>query len=55
MKFKSIERLEKFSNDLKMLLKRYPSLEDDLDSFLRAQLIAYSLWQLDKSPLKYEL
>jgi len=47
MKFKHIERLEKFSNDLKKLLKRYPSLEDDLDSFIRAQLIAYHKFNVD--------
>lgn len=41
MKFKHIERLEKFSRDLKKLLKRFPSLEEDLESFVKAQLIAY--------------
>lgn len=41
MKFKQIEQLDKFKKDLKKLLKRFPSLEEDLDSLVKAQLIAY--------------
>lgn len=41
MTFKHIDRLDKFSKDLKKLLKRFPSLEDDIDTFIRAQLFAY--------------
>lgn len=47
MKFKHIEHLEKFSRDLKKLLKRFPSLEEDLDSFIKAQLIAYHKHHVD--------
>ena len=47
MTFKHIEHLEKFSRDLKKLLKRFPSLEDDLDSFIKAQLIAYHKHNID--------
>jgi hypothetical protein len=46
-KFKHIERLEKFSRDLKKLLKRFPSLEEDLESFINAQLIAYHKYNVD--------
>lgn len=41
MKFKQIEHLDEFKKDLKKLLKRYPSLKEDLDSLINAQLIAY--------------
>lgn len=41
MKFRHIEHLDKFKKDLKKLLKRFPSLEEDLDSFVKTQLIAY--------------
>lgn len=47
MKFKHIERLEQFSRDLKKLLKKFSTLEDDLDSFIKAQLIAYHKHQID--------
>ena len=47
MKFKHIEQLEKFKKDLKKLLKRFPSLEEDLDSLVKAQLIAYHKLQVD--------
>ena len=47
MKFKHIERLDKFSKDLKKLLKRFPSLEEDLESFIKAQLIAYHKHNVD--------
>lgn len=47
MKFKHIERLDKFKKDLKKLLKRFPSLEEDLASLVKAQLIAYHKLKVD--------
>lgn len=47
MKFKRIEQLDKFKKDLKKLLKRFPSLEEDLDSLVKAQLIAYHKLNID--------
>lgn len=47
MKFKHIERLDPFKRDLKRLLKRFPSLEEDLESFVKAQLFAYHKLNVD--------
>ena len=47
MKFKHIEQLDKFKKDLKKLLKKFPSLLEDLDSFVKAQLIAYHKLNID--------
>lgn len=47
MKFKKVEQLDKFKKDLKKLLKRFPSLEEDLDSLVKAQLIAYHKLNVD--------
>lgn len=47
MKFKQLERLEDFKKNLKKLLKRFPSLEEDLESFINAQLFAYHKLQVD--------
>ena len=47
MKFKHTEQLDKFKNDLKKLLKRFPSLVEDLDSLVKAQLIAYHKLNVD--------
>jgi hypothetical protein len=47
MKFKHIEQLDKFKKDLKKLLKRFPSLEEDLASLVKAQLIAYHKLNVD--------
>ena len=47
MKFKHIEQLDKFRKDLKTLLKRFPSLAEDLDSLIKAQLIAYHKLKID--------
>jgi hypothetical protein len=47
MKFNKIEQLDNFKKDLKKLLKRFPSLEEDLDAFVRAQLIAYHKFNVD--------
>lgn len=47
MKFKHIEQLDKFKKDLKKLLKKYPSLEEDLASLVKAQLIAYHKYHVE--------
>lgn len=47
MKFKHIEQLDKFKKDLKKLLKRFPSLEEDLESLVKAQFIAYHKFNVD--------
>lgn len=47
MKFNQIEQLDKFKKDLKKLLKRFPSLDEDLDSLVKAQLIAYHKLNVD--------
>ncbi len=47
MKFKHIEQLDKFKKDIKKLLKRFPSLEEDLDSLVKVQLIAYHKLNVD--------
>jgi hypothetical protein len=41
MKFNHIEQLDAFKRDLSKLLKRFPSLEEDLESLVKAQLFAY--------------
>lgn len=46
-KFAKITRGDGFSKDLKRLLKRYRSLEDDLENFIKAQLFAYHKLQVD--------
>ena len=38
MTFHSVKRLPEFEKDLKKLKKKYKSLEDDLDMFIKAQL-----------------
>ena len=47
MKFKHIDQLESFKKDLKKLLKRFSSLKEDLDAFIKAQLIAYHKHNVD--------
>lgn len=47
MKFKNIEQLDKFKKDLRKLLKRFPSLEEDLESLVKAQLIAFHKLNVD--------
>lgn len=47
MKFKQIEYLDKFRKDLKKLLKRFPSLEEDLESLIKAQLVAFHKLNVD--------
>lgn len=47
MKFKQIEQLDKFKKDLKKLLKRFPSLGEDLDSLVKAQLVVFHKLNVD--------
>ena len=47
MMFKHIEPLDNFKKNLKKLIKRFPSLEEDLDSFTNTQLIAYHKHKID--------
>lgn len=47
MKFKQIDRKEGFKKDFKSLLKKFHSLEEDLHSFINAQLIAYHKHNID--------
>ena len=47
MKFNQIEQLDKFRRDLKKLLKRFPTLEGDLEVLVKAQLIAYHKFKVD--------
>lgn len=46
-KFKHIVQLDKFKKDLKKLLKKFPSLEEDLNSFVKAQLVIYHKLKVD--------
>ena len=39
--FKEIHRLPEFDKDMKKLLKKFRTLEDDLDVFVRAELVLY--------------
>lgn len=41
MTFNRIDQLDVFKKDLKKLLKRFPSLEEDLDVLVKAQLFTY--------------
>ena len=47
--FKRVTRGEWFSKDLKQLLKKYRSLEEDLEVFVKAQLYAYHKLQADNN------
>ncbi|MCX6990914.1 MAG: hypothetical protein NTX49_07640 [Chlamydiae bacterium] len=50
--FDKIARHEEFSKDLKKLLKRFPTLETDLESFTNAQLVAYHKFQVDNNGIE---
>ncbi len=50
-KFAKITRGDGFSKDLKQLLKKYRSLEEDLDNFIKAQLFAFHKLQVDNHGL----
>ena len=39
--FNEIHRLPEFDKDIKKLLKRFRTLEDDLDVFVKAELVLY--------------
>ena len=39
--FNEIHRLPEFDKDIKKLLKRFRTVEDDLDVFIRAELVLY--------------
>lgn len=39
--FNEIHRLPEFDKDMKKLLKRFRTLEDDLDVFIKAELVLY--------------
>jgi hypothetical protein len=47
MKFKQIERTDGFKKDLKQLLKKFPSLEEDLETFIKTQLTAFHKLNID--------
>ena len=49
--FKKVTRGEGFSKDLKQLLKKYSSLEEDVEVFVKAQLYAYHKLQVDNNGL----
>ncbi len=46
-KFAKITKGTGFSKDLKKLLKRYRSLEEDLKNFIKGQLVAYHKEHVD--------
>ena len=50
-KFAKITRGDGFSKDLKQLLKKHRSLEEDLDNFIKAQLFAFHKLQIDNHGL----
>lgn len=50
-RFAKITRGEKFSKDLKKLLKKYRSLEEDLETFINAQLFSFHKLQIDNHGL----
>jgi hypothetical protein len=41
MTFREISRLPEFEKDLRRLLKRFKTLEDDLSVFIQTELVAY--------------
>ena len=50
-KFANVTRGDGFSKDLKKLLKKYRSLEEDLEIFIKAQLFAFHKLQIDNHGL----
>ena len=50
--FHKVQRQEEFYKDLKKLLKRFPTLETDLESFVNAQLVAYHKFQADNNGIE---
>ena len=51
IKFAKIIKSEGFSKDFKKLIKRYCSLEDDLETFIKAQLFPFHKLQIDNHGL----
>lgn len=49
--FSKVTRGDGFTKDLKKLLKRYRSLEEDLEIFIKAQLFAFHKLQIDNHGL----
>lgn len=45
--FKEVEKLPEFQKDLKKLMKKYPTLGDDLNIFIQTQLNLYHKKQID--------
>lgn len=45
--FNEVSRIPEFENDLKRLLKRFKTLEDDLDIFIRSELKLYHKLSID--------
>lgn len=50
-KFANVTRGDDFSKDLKKLLKKYRSLEEDLEVFIKAQLFAFHKLQINNHGL----
>lgn len=46
MNFK-ILRLEEFNKELKRLLKKFPTLEEDLDTFIKVQMLLHHKFKLE--------
>jgi hypothetical protein len=51
MTFAKVSRRPEFEKDLKQLLKRYRSLEDDLNVFVNTQLILFHKQKIDNRGL----
>ena len=47
MSFKTISYLEEFKRDLKRLLKRYRTLQEDLETFIKTQLHLFHKLKVD--------
>jgi hypothetical protein len=45
--FKQIERTPEFTKDLKKLLKRFRTLEEDLETFINVQMVLYHKHNID--------
>ena len=46
-KFNDVKRLPEFEKDLKKLLKKFQSLEEDLETFIDKQLVLYHKLDID--------
>jgi hypothetical protein len=49
--FKQITQIPEFEKDLKKLLKRYPSLEDDLRMFIKVAMNAFHKQKINSSAI----